>query len=240
MSTRVREDYPGAGSVQMVALRNLPDWRVAEGDPDIRGWDTVDQSETKVGQIDDLIIDTRSGEAAFALVSYGGSLGIGTKHTLIPIDDLQIDRDQSRVLVDYPAESLKSAPEYEEGKADYGSFRGFWSGMAAGHVRGEQRQPQERQTILQRLVNPQGQAQAEHGTGQTTGTGVGRQVPQQAMRRVRLHIGRRSSSGEESTVKDGDVLTIPVAGQADVLDEIFIRLEAVEEEEEHESPRFRV
>ena len=226
MATTVRTDR-GAGT-DMVPLRSLPDWRVAEGDPDIRGWEVFDTSGEKIGQIDDLLINTTTGEAVYAVIAYGGSLGIGTKRALLPIDDLQLDLGNKQAICHYSVDALKAAPEYEEGRVDYSSVSGYWAGVAAAEARGQQ---QERRTVLQRLVHPeqpQQSQQPQQDVGQTT-------------RRVRVYVGRRSADGSLSDLNNGDVIDIPLAGaKTNVLDEIFIRLEALEEDEGREKHRFRM
>ncbi len=43
---------------QLVHLDDLDDFSIAEGEPDIRGWDVRGADGTKVGEVEDLLIDT--------------------------------------------------------------------------------------------------------------------------------------------------------------------------------------
>lgn len=43
---------------RIVPLRDLPDRRVATGDPDVRGWDVVAADGVKIGRVRDLLVDT--------------------------------------------------------------------------------------------------------------------------------------------------------------------------------------
>jgi len=40
-------------------LRSLHDYRVAEGTPDVRGWDVLGADGKKIGEVDDLLVDTQ-------------------------------------------------------------------------------------------------------------------------------------------------------------------------------------
>lgn len=237
MANTERDEYSRHDYSDMVPLKSLPNWHVAEGDPDIRGWDATDNEGNKIGQINDLIISRRTGEAAYAVLTYGGSLGMGVKHTIMPIDELRLDPSRKLVMSNYPMNALQSAPEYHDDTRDYGSFSGFWAGLAAAGA--AQRQPAEHEEqpkgVVQRFVQrmegretePQGEA-----TVPIEETG-------QYKRRVRIHMAHRTKSGDETTLNEGDVLEIPVTGEQRVagrepsmVDEIIIRLEAIEDEEE--------
>lgn len=50
-------------------LLDLPDYHVAEGSIDARGWPLFDASDEQVGRIVDLIVDTRVLEARYLLVA---------------------------------------------------------------------------------------------------------------------------------------------------------------------------
>jgi len=43
---------------QLVHLDDLDDFKIADGEPDIRGWDVRGADGTKVGEVEDLLIDT--------------------------------------------------------------------------------------------------------------------------------------------------------------------------------------
>lgn len=50
-------------------LLDLPEYHVAEGSVDARGWPLYDASDEQVGRIVDLIVDTRALEARYLLVA---------------------------------------------------------------------------------------------------------------------------------------------------------------------------
>ena len=67
----------------------------------------------KVGIIQRLMIDKHSGSVAYAVLSFGGILGIRQKHLPIPWARLKYDLAQEAYLVDLTDEELRRAPAYE-------------------------------------------------------------------------------------------------------------------------------
>ena len=53
---------------------------------DVRGLTVKDRSAAKVGEVDDLIIDADAGRVRFMKVGFGGLLGLGRDHRLVPVD----------------------------------------------------------------------------------------------------------------------------------------------------------
>ena len=84
------------------------------GDP------VVNRSGEKLGQIEELMIDLEEGRVAYAVLSFGGFLGIGGKLFAIPFDALERDGSNQRFVLDAPREKLESAPGFD--KDDWPDF----------------------------------------------------------------------------------------------------------------------
>jgi hypothetical protein len=67
----------------------------------------------KVGTIQRLMIDKLSGNVAYAVLSFGGFIGIGQKHLPIPWARLKYDLGQGAYELDLSDEELSQAPAYE-------------------------------------------------------------------------------------------------------------------------------
>jgi PRC-barrel domain len=67
----------------------------------------------KVGTVQRLMIDKLGGNVAYAVLSFGGFLGMGRKHLPIPWARLKYDLAQEAYLVDMTDEELSRAPDYE-------------------------------------------------------------------------------------------------------------------------------
>src|SRR5687768_13053351 len=70
----------------------------------------------KIGKIERLMIDKISGSVAYAVLSFGGFLGIGEKHLPIPWSKLKFDRVMQSYEVDISDEELAKAPSYAADK----------------------------------------------------------------------------------------------------------------------------
>jgi PRC-barrel domain len=66
----------------------------------------------KIGTIERLMIDKLSGNVAYAVLSFGGFLGIGHKHLPIPWTRLKYDRTLGAYHVDITDDELKRAPSF--------------------------------------------------------------------------------------------------------------------------------
>ena len=70
----------------------------------------------KVGTIERLMIDKLTGTVAYAVLSFGGFLGLGQKHLPIPWSRLTFDPLLGAYHLDLTDEELAKAPSYEADK----------------------------------------------------------------------------------------------------------------------------
>lgn len=57
-------DHAAAPS-RVTPLRNLRGYRIAEGDPDVRGWEVVGGDGRRIGSVNDLLVDTAEGKVRY-------------------------------------------------------------------------------------------------------------------------------------------------------------------------------
>jgi uncharacterized protein (TIGR02271 family) len=102
-------------STRLARLDELEDFEIADGEPDIRGWDVKTSDGTTVGKVDGLIADPDAREVRYIEMKAKRDL-LGTKedeHVLIPIGTARLDDDHDNVYVDQlPAGGLKGAPRF--------------------------------------------------------------------------------------------------------------------------------
>ncbi|MGH8432668.1 MAG: PRC-barrel domain-containing protein [Solimonas sp.] len=84
-----------------------------------------DRQGDQLGTVDDIMIDKVSGKAIYAIMSFGGFLGIGEKHHPLPWSALKYDEQKGGYIVDLDKDTLDNAPtcDVDEGfhwTADYG------------------------------------------------------------------------------------------------------------------------
>jgi sporulation protein YlmC with PRC-barrel domain len=77
-------------------------------------YDTVGE---KLGSIEDVMIDKTSGRIAYALMSFGGFLGIGDKHHPLPWTTLKYDTSLGGYVVNIDRRTLEGAPVYDDDEA---------------------------------------------------------------------------------------------------------------------------
>lgn len=72
----------------------------------------------KIGSVDCIMIEKRSGQAREAILDVGGFLGMGGSRHAVPWQMLQYDVDQGGYLLDVTEDQLKNAPRFQENDRD--------------------------------------------------------------------------------------------------------------------------
>lgn len=67
-----------------------------------------------VGKISDIMLDVRSGRIAYAVLSEGGFLGMGTTLHAIPWSALTLNVDEKVFFVNLMADEIKTAPGFDK------------------------------------------------------------------------------------------------------------------------------
>jgi len=83
----------------------------------VEGSPVYNASGDKLGSIDDLMIDKRSGTVRYAVLEFGGFLGMGTDRYPLPWDVLKYDTAIGGYVVPLDKAQLESAPHYAEDRA---------------------------------------------------------------------------------------------------------------------------
>ena len=79
---------------------------------EVEGTAVLDPNGSKIGTIERLMLDKRSGEVAYAVLSFGGFLGVGDRHYPLPWPGLAYRPEDDAYIVDVTAEKLKDAPNW--------------------------------------------------------------------------------------------------------------------------------
>jgi hypothetical protein len=67
-----------------------------------------------LGEIQDIMLDVPSGRIAYAVLSFGGVLGIGDKLFAIPWSALILDADCGCFVLDIDKDELRNAPGFDK------------------------------------------------------------------------------------------------------------------------------
>lgn len=111
----------GAGTMEagvashIAPLKTLKDFKVAEGDPDVRGWKVISRDGRAIGEVHDLLVDTAAMRVRYLDVDLDNDLlrsvpnlpgtsgpALGRDHhVLIPIGYAQLDEDHDRIHMEH-------------------------------------------------------------------------------------------------------------------------------------------
>jgi sporulation protein YlmC with PRC-barrel domain len=80
----------------------------------VEGTAVYDAHGKRIGKVERLVIDRAGGRVAYAVLSFGGFLGIGADHYPIPWPMLDYDEELGGYRVDISAEQLKNAPKIQQ------------------------------------------------------------------------------------------------------------------------------
>jgi len=91
----------------------------------VKGTNVYNPAGEKLGSVDDIMIDKVSGRAIYAVMSFGGFLGMGEKHHPLPWATLKYDMQKGGYVVNLDKKQLEGAPSYDRGSefkwtSDYG------------------------------------------------------------------------------------------------------------------------
>ncbi len=122
-----------ASSGQLVHTRDLDKFEFPKDSPDPRGWDVRSADGTKVGKVEDLIVDTAERRVRYIEVALDRSLAKDTDrdYALVPIGQARLDDNGDNVVVDMASTDLAGAPRYDR-KAlsrDYETSLRSWLGQ---------------------------------------------------------------------------------------------------------------
>lgn len=88
--------------------------------PRLMGADTllgnkvVNRQEEDLGTILEIMLDIRAGNIRYAVLSYGGILGIGDKLFAVPWDALSLDTENECFVLDVAKERLEADPGFDK------------------------------------------------------------------------------------------------------------------------------
>ena len=117
------------------------DFEIADGQPDISGWDVIDTSGRYLGEIEELIFDKQSRKVRYLIVNLeDNEVEIDERVVLVPIGLATIhEEDDDVILAELTATRLNVLPEYEKGKITpqletriRDTFTGLAAAVAAG------------------------------------------------------------------------------------------------------------
>ena len=81
---------------------------------DVIGMKVEGTDGKKLGTIKDLVIDPLDGDVDYAVLDYGGFLGVNDKYFAVPWEALKISDDRKKALLNVSKQDLKQAPGFNK------------------------------------------------------------------------------------------------------------------------------
>ena len=79
-----------------------------------RGDKVVNSAGETLGEIKELMIDCTSSRVSYAVLEFGGFLGMGTKLFAVPMQAIKLDTENKRFVLDVNKERLENAPGFDK------------------------------------------------------------------------------------------------------------------------------
>jgi sporulation protein YlmC with PRC-barrel domain len=87
------------------------------------GDSVVNRTGETLGKIEELMLDLETGRVAYAVLSFGGFLGMGEKLFAIPFEALKLDASREHFTLDVNKDKLKNAPGFDKNHPPQASDR---------------------------------------------------------------------------------------------------------------------
>ncbi|MBN9508959.1 MAG: PRC-barrel domain-containing protein [Alphaproteobacteria bacterium] len=93
----------------------------------VNGTSVYNEAGEKLGSVYDVILNKASGRTEYAIMSFGGFLGIGDSYHPLPWQAMRYDERQGGYVVDLDRSRLEGAPSYKVGET------GLWDDPQYAH-----------------------------------------------------------------------------------------------------------
>lgn len=77
------------------------------------GEDVYNLADEDLGDIKEIMLDMSSGKVAYAVLSFGGMLGMGEKLFAVPWQALKLDTENKRFILDVDKSRIENAPGFD-------------------------------------------------------------------------------------------------------------------------------
>jgi sporulation protein YlmC with PRC-barrel domain len=102
------------------------------------GNDVYNNADEDLGDIKEFMIDMATGKVSYAVLSFGGILGMGDKLFAVPWAALKLDTVNKRFTLDVTKDAMKDAPGFDKDKwptmADATWAKGLHTFYGTSHV----------------------------------------------------------------------------------------------------------
>jgi sporulation protein YlmC with PRC-barrel domain len=95
----------------------------------ITGTNVTNQKGESLGEIKDLMIDTDTGTVNYAVLSFGGFLGLGDKYFAIPFEAFTVNTTTEKFVLNVSKDRLENAPGFDKDNWPKTSDSKYWDNL---------------------------------------------------------------------------------------------------------------
>ncbi|MFN0161882.1 MAG: PRC-barrel domain-containing protein [Burkholderiales bacterium] len=125
----MQTNYVTRDTFGMYAAANEGPGPALMGADTLLGNDVYNREDDDLGDIKEFMIDMSTGKIAYAVLSFGGLMGMGDKLFAVPWAALTLDTKNKRFTLPVPKERLKGAPGFDKAHWPSMSDKGWAGGV---------------------------------------------------------------------------------------------------------------
>jgi sporulation protein YlmC with PRC-barrel domain len=95
----------------------------------ITGTNVTNQKGENLGTVKDLMIDTENGTVNYAVLSFGGFLGMGDKYFAIPFEAFSVNTTTETFVLNVSKDRLENAPGFDKDNWPQTSDTKYWDNL---------------------------------------------------------------------------------------------------------------
>jgi sporulation protein YlmC with PRC-barrel domain len=99
---------------EIQALQTIPTLGIVLSGSSLKGDKVVNYKGEDLGKIEEIMIDLDRGRVAYAVLSFGGFLGLGDKLFAIPWQALSVDTVKKQIVLNADKALLEKAPGFDK------------------------------------------------------------------------------------------------------------------------------
>ncbi|HIG73225.1 MAG TPA: PRC-barrel domain containing protein [Bacteroidetes bacterium] len=80
----------------------------------LTGTDVRNRDGENLGDIKDFMLDVESGRVIYAVLDFGGFLGIGDKYFAVPLEAFEADTTREELVLNVTKDKLENAPGFDK------------------------------------------------------------------------------------------------------------------------------
>ena len=103
----------------------------------VEGTAVYNRKGERLGTVENFMVGRRSGQVAYAVLSFGGFLGVGESHHPLPWNALTYDTNQGGYVVDLDRHQLSTAPSHRADEDPFSDpayerrIRDYWESIGS-------------------------------------------------------------------------------------------------------------